>query len=437
MERPSARLLGAVVLLAGLLGCGHLGDHSSGCAPSRSCGGGPSLPCTERGLLAPTFEDLATRAGPAREGDEPERAYQDLPLGQCQCLAADGSGVARLLDQEREEIEQQAKKGCQHLSHKGAQTAAFKENILRARSDEARNSAAGVALILYVRLAEAEARTEVAEDGVRAIRAALEKAKDLKRRGVQTQVDAGALHRQLFEVLADRTKLHILIDELNAELRQLLDLAPCPADTRLRPSGPWPDITGHFDCDAAVATALKHRAELAMLQEVSAGLNADTLPAVRQMLGSVNGLLGMAEKTPTCPMLAQLLSHCQHAGGKAAEVEARRAEIDEYRAQREKAIASDVRADVHLLAQQAALVSLVRERARSWQGRVQDLQEQADRGIVSFAQVNDARVEWLRARDEVVRETTAWQRALIKLKMDQGLLGAECERPTQACTSGH
>ena len=69
------------------------------------------------------------------------------------------------------------------------------------------------------------------------------------------------------------------------------------------------------------------------------------------------------------------------------------------------------------------LRKVVRERVEDWGRRVRDLEERRGQGIGSFADLLKARLEWLKARGDLVKEVTAWERGFVKLKQDQGLLG--------------
>jgi hypothetical protein len=173
-----------------------------------------------------------------------------------------------------------------------------------------------------------------------------------------------------------------------------------------------------------VAVGLDHRADLALLRVVGRDLDASTMPVARQFLRSVNLLLGLAETQPTLPVLAKvaLLLSC----GDGAELETRRAQLEQLRAEREKAAIQDIRQDVRALAAQEELVGLARERARSWQERSRELDEQQAQGLSSFVEAAAAKLEWLRARGDVIEQGASRERLLVKLKRGQGVLALEC-----------
>jgi hypothetical protein len=352
--------------------------------------------------------------------NEPAPPYRVLSADQCLSLAAGSSSIANLLDQERDGLSAQSDAACLGPGRKKAQLIALQQAILLHSAREARNDSAGAALDLYVRLAEAEARAEVVQASLTEIEGALEKTREIKKQGGTPPVEEETLHRQQLDLLSDREKLQLQIEQLNTELSRLLGVDLCPGATRIWPAGPWEGTPGAIDCDAAVAEGLASRPELVLLGVVSQKQNAATLPAVRQLLRSSNGLLGMAEHTPLCPALAKLAALLLHDSGDAAELETRREQVDRFRADRQRAVANEIRQDVRSLARRARLVALARERAQSWEERVHDVERA--REMTSYADLAAARLEWLRARGKVLEEEAGWQRAFVKLQMDMGAL---------------
>ena len=120
--------------------------------------------------------------------------------------------------------------------------------------------------------------------------------------------------------------------------------------------------------------------------------------------------------------LGAVLALCKGQG----DVETVRQEILAYEAEREQQIASDIRRDVQQLAIQTEILILARRRAADNQRRVEELAEQQARGLSSFADTAQARLEFLKARSQVVEAEVTLLIYKVKLKQDQGLLAAEC-----------
>src|SRR5207244_652523 len=57
---------------------------------------------------------------------------------------------------------------------------------------------------------------------------------------------------------------------------------------------------------------------------------------------------------------------------------------------------------------------------------VQEQEDLAAKGIASFAEVAAVRLEWFRARGDIVKEVMGWEIARVQLKLAQGVLALEC-----------
>jgi hypothetical protein len=410
MLRPAAGLLGGVVLAAALAGCRHCEDRPCR-APT------PALPGVERGQLEPAFEAVAPPPG-----DVAPLPYQALNARMCQCLAARASSAGELLDGERQKVCRESACCCAGLG--GAKKSSeLKATVLMYSALKQRSDSAA-ALVLYYRLADAEARREVVGDSLAEVEAALARTLDLKKQRLATPVEEHKLQQQRLDLLSNREELELLIDQTNTELRRLLGLPACPGPVWLWPTPPWHALDGPVDCDAAVAEGLAHNPELALLRAVAEGLDKTTLSAVRQMLRSLNPLLGQSGDESACPKLAKLVN-CL-CGEKGAETESRRRQVEQYLAEREEAVAADIRRDVRALVRQGRLVARARERVEVWRKRVGEIEDRKQKGIAWYAEVMQARLEWMRSRGEAIRATAAWQSALVRLKQDQGVLALEC-----------
>jgi hypothetical protein len=110
-----------------------------------------------------------------------------------------------------------------------------------------------------------------------------------------------------------------------------------------------------------------------------------------------------------------------------------RPQILAYESEREEQIAGDIRRDVRLLTIQTEILILARRRAADNQRRVEEITERQAKGLSSFAETAEARLEWLKARGTVVEAAASLLIHKVKLRQDQGLLAAEC---CPACEAG-
>jgi outer membrane protein TolC len=116
-----------------------------------------------------------------------------------------------------------------------------------------------------------------------------------------------------------------------------------------------------------------------------------------------------------------------HGGSASAiELEVRRQQLRQRLNDRELAVAQEIRQAVRTLAAQQALVVLNRQKIRSWETGVRELEDRNKQGLASVSEVAMAKLDWLRARGDLVQEVMAWHRARIKLKEAQGVLPLEC-----------
>ena len=125
---------------------------------------------------------------------------------------------------------------------------------------------------------------------------------------------------------------------LNLDLRRRLGLPPDFGGERLRPTGAFDVEPGFVDEAAAVAAALAERPELRAWRALAAGLNADTLPAVRDLLRTINPLLGSGGEVPDslCKLLlAGLRARHGPDADTVAELEVRRRQLADVIAPRE------------------------------------------------------------------------------------------------------
>jgi outer membrane protein TolC len=124
--------------------------------------------------------------------------------------------------------------------------------------------------------------------------------------------------------------------------------------------------------------------------------------------------------------LQALLARLGCPPGDRAEVAERRRQLQEYHAHRQREVAEDVRQAAQSVRAQMEVIALTRRRVDSWHARVQEVEEKKTKGVDSYAEVTEARLEWRRARRELVRETVNLQRAWVRLRQAQGVLPLLC-----------
>ena len=89
------------------------------------------------------------------------------------------------------------------------------------------------------------------------------------------------------------------------------------------------------------------------------------------------------------------------------ELQTRRRQLDQLIADRERAVAQEVRRAVHTLRSQVEVVILARERAASLEARYRELQRAEARGAPAFPEITTAQTDWLKAQAQVVQEVLA------------------------------
>ncbi|HEY8505582.1 MAG TPA: hypothetical protein VIL46_13440, partial [Gemmataceae bacterium] len=416
----------AALLLVGALapapGCTLTGPPGAPALPAAPAAGA-ALPVVERGDLEPDYDRLP--AFDLDRPDEPPPAYRYRGLSEfdCQCLAVEASELGNLL--EGEDRAQPPPRGHGKQRHAAERAADFRRTVRALAAAEARNRDAGTALELYYDLARAEASADVLRLSREELEQTLVKAKAAREQGIPLPVDYEELRRQRIELELKYVEAESAVGLLNAELdrRLRLDLAE-PAE-RVWPLKEWYVPLEEVDAGPAVAVALQRRPELRMLRYVLHELDEDTLPAVRELLGSINGLLGSSPEAEPVSAVALLLLKCLERGGD-GEVAARRAQVAGLLAERERAAAADVRQAVRSLNAQARQVALAREKARNWERHKAEVEKRVREGVGSSFELSGAVLRWHEARVGVIEEVVAWEKARVRLRRAQGVFTDEC-----------
>ena len=210
MTRSLIILFAALSVCPALAGCLHQAELC--CNRSAQDTPWDVLPGIERGSIEVDGELPATAAiSPSASG---RFAYRALTAENCQCLAVRNAGMANLLDAERDGVAEQAARSGWLRSHGQSGLSDMKETILVNTAEEIRNRNAAAALELYYRLAEAEAKADLAEQSLQMLRDIADKLQDMKKKGLRLPVDGESLTRQQLDVQGQQVQIQQAIDQL-------------------------------------------------------------------------------------------------------------------------------------------------------------------------------------------------------------------------------
>ncbi len=426
MHRPPLGLLTALAIL--LAGPAAPAQH---CAPDLAA---PELPCVPRGSAEPDAAALPAVAPDSLPPAAPPHRYRRLRECDTQCLAARHSSAANLLDRERAELAA-AHPGGEACGlqkflpcHWDARAHRLRQLILYYSAMEARNRSAGSALELFFRLAEAEAQSDLLDLTRADLADAIRRGEELQAKGFRVPADLATLRRQLIDAEAEHTRLQAGLVELNGRLKGLTGLEDLPPDEWLWPAVEHPVSYEPVDVEAAVAVALANRPELLLLRALDQDLDAKTLPVVREYLHSLSGLLG-SSGGPAKRLVSAVEALKAFLLGRGGEKALRSGQIRQLLAERERAVADEVRRAAALLHTKSRLAALSRERVLNQQAQVREAEDKAGRGAGSFLEVMSTRVEWYKARGQLTTDVMGWHTARAQLRMAQGLLAWECCGP--------
>jgi len=348
-------------------------------------------------------------------------AYRMLSAQQCQCLAAETSAVANMLDLEAQAGTEkaEARKLCAEKARKGA---SFKADVLTYWALEDRNRSAAKALDLYYRLGQTEANADIVLASLSEVQSALKKARALKAKGLQLPLDDTALHRKQLDLEAAKVKGAAQIQQFNGELRRLLAFAPIQTTWQFWPVDAFHVSDDQVDPEKAVAVGLASRPLLLLLNLLETELNEGDPATVKKMLATVNGALG---QNGACPCLKKLVTQLCSPDASECERELRRQQLAIYHADREREVIEDIRQAVQNILAAKNVVVLAQQQVDSWYGRVKQAEEKESKGLGSFADTTNARMNWLKARRTLLEEITNLQRAWVQLHQAQGILSLD------------
>jgi len=298
-------------------------------------------------------------------------------------------------------------------------------------ADEARNQTAALALTAYYRLSEARLQIRLVREGIGVTQGIVAKAEELKKRGISLPEDLTKLQRQHSELADEGLKLELLRDRLTEQIRQLAD-----SKLRARHVGTievFEVVEEPIDEPAAVAVALKYRADLNLLRAALANLDASTLPLIRQLMGGFHPLLG--DKIRRCVPMFECLPRAIPMLAR-GEMEKVRNELKTMICERERQAVSEVRQALRKIETGVRLTHGARDRERLAAKRLAELEEMAVKGLATDGDLPRARRDLLKTRGDVLHEAIEWEVARVELRQAQGLLvrevlgdGCDCDEP--------
>jgi outer membrane protein TolC len=342
------------------------------------------------------------------------KTYRALTPAQCAALAAHAAHLANLYQLEAQTAPER--------SHPPSRARRTRQTILNLVALEARNRAAAAALEAYYDLARAEAGDDLASQGLDAVRDAVRKTEDILKGKLRPAVELDVWQRHRYRLQTDRVQAHNQVEQANTRLRGLMGFSGSPNAIYFWPqldaAGP-PEVV---DVEGAVVLALGQRPELRLLRCLVHDLDVDTLTAVRPLLQTVSPLLGN-RPAADYPCLAVLRAVMPGGPVREREVTIRRQQLLELLKERERAAANEARQAAHDLNAHRRLADLARQQAKNGQDKLDDLERRGAKGLASFADITAARLEWLKARGEVVAELVAVRVADVRLRQAQSFWG--------------
>jgi outer membrane protein TolC len=347
--------------------------------------------------------------------------YRALSAEECQCLAVRNAYAANILEEAGQGRRPNANPPVSCVSERRS----LYETVTRYGADEVRNKTAGDALEAYYRLAEAERRADLLRDALAELQAAIDRARDLQKRGVLGPEAAEAAVRKWAESRGDQVELAYRTDQLNGDLKAADNLAcGIEPDYRIWPTDPLL-VTGQDpDPRRCVAEGLAHRAELNMLRAVKAALDGRTLAVVNQALSTVSPLLGGPAGGCKCLKDLTDILPCLKNGA----LETARRQLDTLLQGRERQAVQEITTAARLVAARRVEAELVSLRAQLAARKVKDLKERLNKGENVRTELTTARLEALKDRSDQVHAAADFMVACARLKQAMGIL-AVCPAP--------
>lgn len=353
--------------------------------------------------------------------------YRSLTEADVRSMAHEASHAARRIDMESQ-IPVGASDSNHRRRHGGEDTSAAIESFLRQSRELTaageRAKAAGDAAATFYQLAEAEGRAELMRTGMTAFDTMRTEAGKTTLQGNRpvppNEAVLAQLDQQRGQMLDTATLLRFQIQKLNIDLKQKTGLAGHTAD-RLYPTGDFAFDPSPLDVPALVRSAMENRQDLLLLRLAYYELNEDTLPAVREQLRSVIGIL-TPPKVLARPRMWLATAGERFGHGKATdpalvqELAVRKNQLFDLICEKEREAADQVRTAAAYQETAASLVATTNARAEALRKQVETLRSRKSPPTLEVPVV----LEWLKARGDVITAVMNWHQARVKLQAAQG-----------------
>ncbi|VTR97661.1 TolC family protein [Tuwongella immobilis] len=424
MGRTQNWLMAGFVGLTGVTGCVHTAKPSANCASDPSVALA-SLPMVSRPDLEPSLDMLQTLKPGVMPMQPLPGSYRGLTEAMAQTMAVQSCGLANSLEREGHVGSDGPSKWRHHAYRKHQESEQFRRTILHLTAQDLRNRQAGAALAAYYGLAEAEVSLERLGESAAQMQRTLTMAKDTRDRGLPLPVKYEELLRRELDLESNRAKSLHAIEDLNGKLRSLVGIVG--ESERLMPMELPMFNPAPVNVDQAIHTAMTYRPDLQLFRYLESELSTSNLGLTRELLGSVNALLGSAGAEDWKLLLLRLSEICF--GDEPAEVQQRRNQIRSVRQERERQAIAEVRTAVLDLELAMKRLAISRDKLLNQQSQEADIRKRSAQGLASFLEEANIRQEVIQTRLELSQAMMAWQRARIALKQSQGLLVHEVPIP--------
>ena len=399
-----------------------LGVAAAGCRapkpdPTPTTLPGPALVEAARAVPAPDLSALPAILPAAATSPAPAK-YLALSVDECRRSACTHAALARGI--------LAAADGNQRPVTR-PQTAVddLRRTLAGELAREARNRSAGAALELYYRLQEAELLADLLARSLDEVDALVRAADTLAANGFSEAPEAFTLRKSQLDLRAEQVTLRAGVRRLNAELKPLLGLDA--VEQNLLPADGFQVTTDQLDPHAAVAHALAGRGDLRAVRALQAGLDKQTVDAVRQAVAGLLPPLGAitAAANTFAPGLRVLLPFLQK-----TDVEKVRRQVKLLQEDREREVSKDVVEAVDDYHTQRDRLAVSRRRVVVEAARVADFTVKRNNGLPVETELRKARLDLLAAEREQLKDAFAWKRADVTVRK---LLGGLCGDGDSRC----
>lgn len=374
------------------------------------------LPLDDRHVGPLSEVDDALRPSPRLPAE-----YRELSAEQCQCLAVKASSEGNSLASERRALMSTAS------PHGFSEKERLKLQVLWASELEARNHSAAQALTTYYHIAQSEANRPVLAGSLQELDDALANVARLREHGMQTPVDDGELKRQRLAVLDKQLKLTNQLDQLNAQLVQLLGLSTTEVRPRLWPSADFTVFVAPIDIDLAVAAGVATRPELRLLASLKSSLKAKNVGITRDVVGGAGSLISSQNKFTGLISLLGMGALLGQRRSNRLELPTRRRQLADYYDQRRREVTAEIQQAALEVESDLRRIAVEKQAVTAWRTELDELAKKSQIEEATFLDISRARLHRLQAESDEIEQIIAWKIALVKVKEAQGMLVSECQ----------